>query len=137
MRKNYVELARSFEDCDIDARAFGHVDHVGVAYEMLRNYDFLSASVKYSECINTIATRAGASQKFNTTITLAFLSVIAERMDATRHDTFDAFIEENQDLLSGNILAKWYTPERLRSDLARTVFLMPDAAAEPQSIDIQ
>jgi hypothetical protein len=47
------------------------------------------------------------------------------------------FVEENQDLLSGNILAKWYTPERLRSDLARTVFLMPDAAAEPQSIDIQ
>lgn len=129
MSKNYAELARAFESCDIDARAFGHIDHVGVAYEMLRDHDFLNASVKYSECINTIATRAGASRKFNTTITLAFLSLIAERMEATRHDTFDAFIEQNQDLLSGNVLAKWYSPERLRSDLARTVFLMPDAAA--------
>jgi len=129
MSRNYVELARSFEDCDIDAGAFGHMDHVGVAYEMLRTYDFLKASVRYSECINTIATRAGAARKFNTTITLAFLSLIAERMEATRHDTFDDFIEQNQDLLSSDLLAKWYSAERLRSDLARTVFLMPDAAA--------
>lgn len=129
MSKNYVELARSFEDCDIDASAFGHIDHIGVAYEMLRTYDFLNASLKYSECINTIATRAGAGQKFNTTITLAFLSLIAERMEASRHETFDKFIAQNRDLLSGNVLARWYSPERLRSVLARTVFLMPDAAA--------
>ena len=129
MKKNYAALARAFEACDIDAGSFGHIDHLGVAYEMLRNYDFLNASVRYAECINAIATRAGASRKFNTTITLAFLSLIAERMEATRHDTFDDFIAQNQDLLSGDVLARWYSPERLGSDLARTVFLMPDAAA--------
>ena len=129
MSKNYTELARAFESCDIDASTFGHIDHVGVAYEMLRNDDFLKASIKYAECINTIATRAGASRKFNTTITLAFLSLIAERMEATRHDTFDDFITQNQDLLAGDVLAKWYSAERLGSDLARTVFLMPDVAA--------
>ena len=129
MSKNYTELARAFESCDIDAGTFGHIDHVGVAYEMLRNDDFLNASVRYAECINTIATNAGASRKFNTTITLAFLSLIAERMEATRHDTFDDFIAQNPDLLSSDVLAKWYSPERLGSDLARTVFLMPDAAA--------
>lgn len=129
MSKNYAELARAFEDCDIDASAFGHIDHIGVAYEMLRSSDFISASVNYSRCINIIATRAGASRKFNTTITLAFLSLIAERMGATSHDTFDEFIGQNQDLLSANVLAKWYSPERLQSDLARAVFLMPDVAA--------
>ena len=66
---------------------------------------------------------------FKHSITLAFLSLIAERMEATRYETFDDFIAQNMDLLSGNILAKWYSPERLQSDLARTVFLMPDAAA--------
>lgn len=128
MSKNYTELARAFESYDIDASTFGHIDHVGVAYEMLRSYDFLNASARYAECINTIATRAGASRKFNTTITLAFLSLIAERMEATCHDTFDDFIAQNQELLSGDLLAKWYSPERLGSNLARTVFLMPDAA---------
>jgi len=129
MSTDYIEVARAFEACDIDVSAFGHMDHVGVAYEMLRTYDFLDASLKYSECINTLATRAGAGQKFNLTITLAFLSLIAERMNATRHDSFETFIQQNQDLLSADLLAKWYSPERLRSDLARDVFLMPDAGA--------
>ena len=130
MSKNYAALARAFESYEIDASDFGHLDHIGVAYEMLRNYDFLDASLKYSDCINAIATRAGAARKFNTTITLAFLSLIAERMEASRHDSFDAFIAHNQDLLSSDILARWYSPERLGSDMARTVFLMPDAARQ-------
>jgi hypothetical protein len=129
MSKNYAELMRSFERFDINPKEFGHMDHIGVAYEMLRAYEFLEASAKYSECINTIATRAGASQKFNTTITLAFLSLIAERAKATPNDTFDDFIAKNPDLLSSDVLSKWYSPERLDSDLARTVFLMPDVAA--------
>ncbi|MGI9482830.1 MAG: hypothetical protein ACR2OR_10795 [Hyphomicrobiales bacterium] len=129
MNKDYGKLVLSFESCDIDAAAFGHLDHIGVAYEMLRRYDFLTATVRYSECINTIATRAGAGQKFNTTITLAFLSLIAERMQTGGHKSFDEFMAQNQDLLSSNLLAKWYSPERMLSDLARSVFLMPDAAA--------
>lgn len=129
MSTDYTELTQSFEACDIDASAFSHVDHVGVAYEMLRNHDFLSASVKYAECINTIATKAGAARKFNTTITLAFLSLIAERMQTTPHNGYDEFISKNQDLVTGNPLDAWYSPERLRSDLARTVFLLPDTAA--------
>jgi len=131
MSPNYAELARAFEACDIDVSGFGHRDHVGVAYEMLRSYEFLEASVKYSRSINTIATRAGAHQKFNVTITLAFLSLIAERMHAARHDSFDAFIEQNQDLLSASLLSEWYSPDRLGSDLARAVFLMPDGSAQP------
>ena len=129
MKTDYAELTRSFEECDIDPSAFGHVDHIGVAYEMLRKYDFLNASLKYAECISTIATKAGAVRKFNTTITLAFLSVIAERMQVNSHDGYDEFISNNQDLLTGNPLEAWYSPERLQSDLARTVFLMPDATA--------
>jgi hypothetical protein len=129
MSTNYKEFLHSFEQYDIDASAFGHIDHIGVAYEMLLQYDFLTASINYSDCIKTIATRAGAGRKFNTTITIAFLSLIAERMEGSEQGTFEVFIENNQDLLSRNVLAKWYSPERLQSDAARTVFLMPDVAA--------
>lgn len=129
MNIDYAEFTKSFEACDIDVSAFGHIDHVGVAYEMLRRYDFLNASVKYAHCINTIATKAGAARKFNTTITVAFLSLIAERMQMKSYDSFDAFISDNQDLVTGNPIAQMYSPERLQSDLARTVFLLPDVAA--------
>lgn len=126
MLKTYTSLIESFEACEIDASTFSHLDHVGVAYEMLDNYDFLMAAMKYSDCINTIATRAGAATKFNTTITLAFLSVIAERMASAQYEDFDAFIDANPDLLEGDLLARWYSQERLSSDLSRTTFLMPD-----------
>ena len=85
MTVNYEELAQSFEACDIDASDFAHADHLGVAYEMPRRYDFLGASVRCSNSIRTIATNAGAAQKSNATITLAFLSLITERIETTAH----------------------------------------------------
>ena len=126
MNDRYAELTRSFEARELDAGAFRHRDHVGVAYEMLRSYDFVAATAKYAESIESIATKAGVPDKFNATITFAFLSLIAERMGTTEHSNYDDFISQNQDLMSKDILAKWYSPERLRSDLARNVFLMPD-----------
>ena len=129
MTVNYEELAQSFEACNIDANDFSHADHIGVAYEMLRRYDFLDASVRYSNSIKIIATNAGAAKKFNTTITLAFLSLIAERIQTTAHDSYEEFLEKNPDLFEGNVLTKWYSADRMQSDLAREVFLMPDSVA--------
>ena len=127
MNARYAELTRSFESRDLDAGAFRHRDHVGVAYEMLCSYDFVEASAKYAANIKSIATKAGVPDKFNATITFAYLSLIAERMGTTRHANYDDFISRNPDLLSKDVLANWYSPERLRSDLAHSVFLMPDA----------
>ena len=129
MKRDYAAFTRDFERCEIDASDFGHIDHIGVAWDMLHRYDFLEASLRYSRCIDTIATRAGAGQKFNTTITLAFLSLVAERMKQGPDGSFDEFIARNEDLLAPGVLDRWYSAERLGSDLARSVFLMPDAHA--------
>ncbi|MEM7429015.1 MAG: hypothetical protein AAF441_23250 [Pseudomonadota bacterium] len=129
MSRDYVEFAKEFEKREIDAASFSHLDHVGVAHELLSRYGFLDAAVIYCKCINEIATRAGAAGKFNTTITLAFLSLIAERMDASSAATFDEFITANCDLLSRDVLAQRYSSGRLASDLARSAFLLPDRAA--------
>ncbi|MHA1564156.1 MAG: hypothetical protein ACTSX7_02480 [Alphaproteobacteria bacterium] len=126
MTSPYAELTKSFEARDLNAGTFRHLDHVGVAYEMLRKYDFLEAAVRYGRNINIIATKASASDKFNTTITFAFMSLIAERMATTDHANYDDFTARNQDLLSKDVLKLWYSPDRLRSDLARKIFLMPD-----------
>ena len=122
------ELRHAFETQQINPAEFRHVDHVAVAYAMLRRYDFIEATARYADTIRAIATKAGAPKKFNTTITLAFMSLIAERMETTGHLGYEDFITQNQDLLAKEILAHWYSPERLQSDLARQIFLMPDAA---------
>ena len=129
MSVDYAALTKAFENRSLDATAFRHVDHVAVAYEMLRRYDFLDAITRYAACIRTLAIEAGAPRKYNATITVAFMSLIAERMEAAPADGFDDFIARNPDLLSKTLIQERYTPERLQSDLARQVFLMPDAAS--------
>ena len=131
MTVNYEELAQSFETCKIDASDFSHADHVGVTYEMLRRYDFLDASVRYSNSIKTIATNAGAvhSTEIQHHYHSAFLSLIAERIETSAHDSYEEFLEKNPDLFKGSVLTKWYSTDRMQSDLAREVFLMPDSVA--------
>ncbi len=76
MITNYKELTDSFEKLAINPAKFGHIDHVGVAYEMLSRYDFLNAMYKYSCNIHSIASSVGAADKYKVTITIGFLSMI-------------------------------------------------------------
>ena len=120
-------LTDAFVARRLDNRAFHHRDHVVVAYELLRRSDFVNATARYADTIRALAAAAGAPEKYNATITFAFMSLIAERMATTEHAGADDFIGANRDLLSGQPLSRWYAPERLRSDLARRVFLLPEA----------
>jgi len=128
MSGDQAELLRSFEARDLDPGGFRHLHHVAVAYEMLRKYDFMEAAARYADNIRDIADKAGAVGKFNATITFAYMSLIAERMATTEHGTYEEFIARNPDLGSKHVLSKWYAPERLQSDLARSIVLLPDAA---------
>ncbi len=130
MTEEYSELLTQFEAFEVDPSKFGHRQHVQVAYEMLHKYGYLEASAKYANAINTIATHAGAPEKFNVTITFAFLSLIAERIHVTASwSSFEEFLEQNEDLLSKSALSKWYSSDQLQSDFARTHFLLPNKAA--------
>ncbi len=121
-------VTQAFEAHDIDNASFGHGEHVRVAYDLLRKYDFIDAAATYAKGIRALAAKAGAPKKFNLTITYAFLSLIAERMDGTRPANFEAFVAANPDLMSKSVLNSWYTIDRLNSALARDVFLLPSAA---------
>jgi len=96
---------------------------------MLHKYEYVDACAKYAEAINTIATNAGAPEKFHVTITFAFLSLIAERIHAANPSSFEEFLAQNEDLLSKGVLDKWYSSEQLETDFARTHFLLPGRAA--------
>ncbi|MEP0520896.1 MAG: hypothetical protein ABJO09_11515 [Hyphomicrobiales bacterium] len=120
------DLVQQFENETLDPKIFGHTEHLMVAYAMLRKYTFIKAAASYAKSIQALAERAGAPSKFNTTITLAFLSTIAERMSASNSLDWDDFISQNQDLCSKNILTPLYSMERLNSDLARHILLLPD-----------
>jgi len=129
MTIQYSDLLTEFESLEINPADFGHREHVQVAFEMLHKYSYIEACTKYSNAINTIATNAGAPDKFNVTVTFAFLSLIAEHIHGSSWSGFDEFLSQNEDLLARDALSKWYSRDELQSEYARTHFLLPNKTA--------
>jgi hypothetical protein len=114
---------------ELDAASFPHREHVRMGYELLRRYDFVETALHFSRTLRVMTARAGKPGAFHQTVTIAFLSLIAERMEARHCDDFTAFARDNPDLLDKKALARWYRPERLASDSARRTFLLPGEPA--------
>ena len=113
---------------DIRAEDFRHADHVRAGYELLACHDFLEAASAYCRVLKRMTARIGKPEAFHQTITLAFLAVIAERMERQQYSGFKAFAEANPDLMDKAMLARWYRPETLNSSAARRGFVLPDPA---------
>ena len=104
---------------------FGHREHVIGAWEALRTYEFTEALHRYSHALRSFAEAAGAGDKFNVTMTVAFASLIAERMADDEAESGARFVDANPDL-SRQALQKFYSPRRLSSPVAKDIFLLPD-----------
>jgi hypothetical protein len=104
---------------------FRHRDHVRVGYGILERYPFPEAAHLFARELRATAARAGRPAAYHETITLAFLSLIAEHRCAGRFDSFDQFADANPELLDKTTLLRWYTPKRLESEAARRTFLLP------------
>ncbi len=112
----------------LDPKDFTHADHVGVTYETLARHDYVEAVSIISGGIRNLAAAAGDTSKFNATITVAFISLIAERMQTSVHEGAADFLRRNADLTGPAVLARWYSRERMTSPMARSIALLPDRA---------
>jgi hypothetical protein len=111
---------------ECDAASFPHREHVRMGFEMLRRHDFAASVHHYSQALRTMARNAGKPEAFNQTVTIAFLSLIAECMARGYEGDFAALVEQHPQLLDKSALSRWYAPERLASEAARSAFLLPD-----------
>ena len=125
MGVEHIELER-FLRGELDAARFPHREHVRMAFATLRRYDFAEAVLHFSRALRAMAAKAGKPEAFHQTVTIAFLALIAERMENGERSDFAEFAHANPDLIDKGALARWYRPERLASDSARRTFLLPD-----------
>ena len=107
---------------EVDAARFPHREHVRMAFEMLRRHDFAEAAWLYSRALRLMTAKAGKPQAFNQTTTIAFLALVAERLERD----FLAFERDNADVFLKGALARWYRPEQLRTEIARRTFVLPE-----------
>jgi hypothetical protein len=124
---------------EVDPRVFPHREHVRMGFEMLRRHDFTATALHYSDALRKMTAKIGKPEVFHQTTTIAFLALIAERMQRDGAVEFEEFAAANRDLMAKTVLAGWYSPERLASEAARKTFLLPDQvglrsdAAKPAS----
>ena len=117
-------------DFDIDPANFHHRDHVRLAWTLLDRYPFGAALARFSDGLRAFATRIGKPGVYHETITCAYMILIHARRRAG--ETWEAFAARNADLFAWkpSILDRYYSPELLGSDRARTTFVLPDLIDE-------
>ena len=123
------ELIEQFEDGTLPNEGFHHREHVRTAFLYLTKYPVLEALQIFSRTLRRFAEARGKPQLYHQTITWAYIFLIQERMArAGSKLSWEEFARDNPDLLvwKDGILTRFYRSETLASDLARTVFLLPD-----------
>jgi hypothetical protein len=123
------ELIRRLEDGTLSHEGFHHREHVRAAFLFLTRYPVLEALQAFSKALRRLAENRGKPQAYHETITWAYVLLIQERMrKAATNQGWAEFAENNPDLLAwkDGILTRYYRPETLESDLARTIFVFPD-----------
>jgi hypothetical protein len=127
---NDGEFIAAFEACAIAKSDFHHADHVRLAWLYLRAGTTLEAMERFTAALQRFARHHGVPGLYHETITWAYLLLIRERMerDGAPGD-WPSFCAVNEDLLARNpsILERYYRPQTLRSEMARRIFVMPDA----------
>ena len=127
MHPDCPELGR-FVRGEIEPGAFAHREHVRMAFEMLRRHDFAEAAWLYSRALRAMTAKAGKPQAFHQTTTIAFLSLIAERMERGGAPNFAAFVRAHPEMLDKTALSRWYRPDQLATEIARRTFVLPEPA---------
>jgi hypothetical protein len=123
------ELLDQFERATLPLERFRHLDHVRVAFLYLYSLPTLEALQAFSKSLRRFASRHGKSKLYHETITWAYIFLIRERMArAGETQTWEQFAKNNADLLiwKGGALTRFYRDETLKSDLARSIFVLPD-----------
>jgi hypothetical protein len=113
------------------ADRFGHRQHVHLTWLAVRHCGTVEAANMVSSGIQRTARYAGAPQKYNATVSRAWVELVGHHADHSDTEDFDQFARQNQVLLDKKLLTRFYRPATLASDPARSGWVEPDLAPFP------
>jgi len=137
---NCNDLIRQLEDCTLSAAAFDHRAHVQAGFTYLRRHGYAGALAAMANALRRFAAHHGKHGLYHETVTAAFLALIHQRMAedlAARGQEialagaqaldWERFAASHPDLFASDLLARYYSKDTLRSNLARHCFVLPKA----------
>ncbi len=127
-----ADLAEILAEVVPPGGVFRHRQHIHLAFIAVRRHGGARAAELVSDWIRHIAAYQRAPQKYNATVTRAWMEIVAHHVIAEPAVTdFEAFAERNPALLDKRLLTRHYTSATLASPEARAGWVMPDLAAFP------
>ncbi|MEU6064506.1 MULTISPECIES: hypothetical protein [Streptomyces] len=113
------------------AERFGHRQHVHLTWLAVRRYGTEAAVDLVSDGIQRTARYAGAPQKYNATVSRAWVELVGHHANQPDTTDFDTFTDQHPALLDKKLLTRFYQPSTLAGALARTSWVEPDRAPFP------
>src|SRR5205823_8236274 len=102
-----------------------------LGWNYLHEHPLLEAIERFTTSLQRFAAHHGMPGLYHQTITWAYMFLIHERMQRSSvRDEWPSFRAANPDLFdrSPSVLERYYAPDTLESELARRIFVLPDAA---------
>lgn len=125
----------SFSDLMTEAMAatdrFGHREHVHLTWLAVRTYGTAAAVDVVSDGIRRTARYAGAPQKYNATVSRAWVELVGHHAGELDTADFDVFADRNPALFDKRLLTRFYRPSTLASGPAKAGWVEPDLAPFP------
>ena len=135
------DLIRQLEDCSLPLPAFDHRAHVQAGFAYLQRHGYAGGLTAMETVLRRFAAHHGKHGLYHETVTAAFLALIHQRMAedlaaqgreialaAAQSLDWERFAAAHPDLFASDLLARYYSRETLRSDLARHCFVLPKAS---------
>jgi hypothetical protein len=113
------------------AEQFGHREHVHLTWLAVRRHGIPRAIDLISEGIQRTARYAGAPQKYNATVSRAWVELIGHHAAESHEDDFAHFADHHPALLDKRLLNRFYYSATLAGPHARQGWVAPDRAPFP------
>jgi hypothetical protein len=121
------EFLEAFHSCRLRTSEFRHADHLRLAWLHLAREPFDTALVRVRRGIRTFAKHYNLSGLYHETITTAWMHLLATHEESS----FEEFLTVNESFLNSNLLHRFWTPELLASQEAKSRWVPPDRQELP------
>ena len=122
------EFVTQFRSCQLDPELFTHEAHLRLAWIYLKTYGIDHSVEELPKQFKAFVAYAGATDKYNETVTVAALKVVNHFMASSSEDNFLDFIANNPRLMTDfmQLLTSHYSIDIFNSERARKEYVEPD-----------
>ena len=123
-----IEFIKAFQDCSLPPTVFNHEAHLRLAWLYLTQLGLDNTILSMQNDLKNYVAHWGASDKYNTTLTIASIHAVHHFLLKSKSNTFSEFITEFPRLKYQfkEVLACHYKTDIFNNKSAKQVYLEPE-----------